>query len=1105
MKHYVKRILSLTLALCLCLTLLPSVAMKAAALSPTYSVSSSYKSSSYYTALTNVSLTGNQREDIVNVALSQLGYKEGSYAGDYSGAGNGSYNNYTEYNYWYRNCINSTMSLTSDWCAIFVSWCAVQANIPASILRRSARAGHGSSCFNIKYYSGSSTLADSTDNDSYFSGYNYTPKKGDLFFKRDWTHVGLVVDVSGDYVITVEGNTYTNGTTTGHGVYSLRRPISDLYFGVPDYSGSGSTSTPHTCNKGTYLYYEAAHPHYKWYRCSVCGEEWRNTAETTYISTCETCAPKRTIDSRYSSYLPIKAYTLSTGQVSVYNESGTKYSNHYIDGASDLCTILQIYTDGWCQVNYPTSSGSFTAYVPLSTFTSGTSPTSLIAFTAKTYRRSDLSTALSNVTSSDTSVMLTRDSNRFQIIHKVSGQSYSMMDWIGAYLVTYDANDGSDAPSKQLKFYNTTLTLSSTKPTRIGYSFLGWATSSTATSASYSAGGSFTANADTTLYAVWKANTYTIKYNANGGSGAPASQTKTHGTALTLSTQKPTRTGYTFLGWSTSSSATYQPGDKFTTDANTALYAVWRQDENKIIASDTSIELCVGDNDSKTVYFTPSGSTEVYFGYDTNGASNITCTLGDWENDLCPLTITGSYLGRSKVTVTMYDAATDKILDSMDISVSVSMKIYAIYYNANGGSGAPPKDRKLHGNPLRLSTDIPTRSGYSFLGWATSKNATSAEYQPGDDFSINAATTLYAVWRQLGVADYKYVKPDKTTYQMGESLDLTGFKLTLTYTDGSTNTITDGFSITGFDSSSEGERQFKITYTDGGNLIYVYITYTIENPIVTRKIISYPAKTVYEIGDSLDTTGLKFTLTYADGTSLTLWGAFTTSGFDSTTAGEKEVKVSYNSELVGTFTVTVKAPQSTSAKISMTGATAKAGDTVTVAVNIDSNPGIAGATFSVNYDDALTLESVEDKAVLPGTMIAGQLGTKPYTMLWYGSSNSTKTGCFVVLNFRVADNAKEGSYNVSISCSEASNEKGADVTIPSASAVVTVKSARLPGDVNGDGKVSIKDSVRLAQYLAGWSVTIQSGNADVNGDGKISIKDSVRLAQYLAGWDVVLN
>ena len=171
----------------------------------------------------DVELTGNQREDIINVALSQVGYTEGSYYGDTGGADDGSYNNYTESNYWYNNYISSDMPIGGEWapwCATFVSWCAEMANIPTSILKRSTAAGHGSWCFNVNFYSGSSTLDDYSDADSYFMGYNYTPKKGDLFFTRSWSHVGLVVGVSGSYVITVEGNTNDGGSAEGLGVFS---------------------------------------------------------------------------------------------------------------------------------------------------------------------------------------------------------------------------------------------------------------------------------------------------------------------------------------------------------------------------------------------------------------------------------------------------------------------------------------------------------------------------------------------------------------------------------------------------------------------------------------------------------------------------------------------------------------------------------------------------------------------------------------------------------------------------------------------------------------------------------------------------------------------
>lgn len=147
-----------------------------------------------------------------------------------------------------------------------------------------------------------------------------------------------------------------------------------------------------------------------------------------------------------------------------------------------------------------------------------------------------------------------------------------------SYTITYNANGGTGAPGNQTKWKDQTLTLSSTKPTRTGYSFLGWSTSSTATSATYSAGGSYTANSAATLYAVWKANTYTVAYNANGGTGAPNSQTKTYGVSLTLSSVKPTRTNYTFKGWATSAAATtvsYTAGSSYTTNASITLYAVW--------------------------------------------------------------------------------------------------------------------------------------------------------------------------------------------------------------------------------------------------------------------------------------------------------------------------------------------------------------------------------------------------------------------------------------------------------------------------------------------------------------------------------------------------
>lgn len=160
------------------------------------------------------------------------------------------------------------------------------------------------------------------------------------------------------------------------------------------------------------------------------------------------------------------------------------------------------------------------------------------------------------------------------------------------YTVAYNANGGTGAPSSQTKKYGVTLKLSSTIPEREGYRFVGWATSSTATSANYQPGGNYTANASVTLYAVWTVDSYIISYNANGGEGAPGNQTKRDGVTLTLSSTEPTRKRHNFLGWATSSTATqaqYQPGGSFTTDADTVLYALWQLTDDYIMLYSSGI------------------------------------------------------------------------------------------------------------------------------------------------------------------------------------------------------------------------------------------------------------------------------------------------------------------------------------------------------------------------------------------------------------------------------------------------------------------------------------------------------------------------------------
>ena len=147
-----------------------------------------------------------------------------------------------------------------------------------------------------------------------------------------------------------------------------------------------------------------------------------------------------------------------------------------------------------------------------------------------------------------------------------------------SYTVSFNANGGTGAPGNQTKWHGQNITLSSTRPTRTGYIFKGWAKSPSGR-VEYQPGSAYGIDASVTFYAVWSPEKYTISFNANGGSGAPGNQTKTYGQTLTLSSTRPTRTNYNFIGWGTSSgstSAAYQPGGSYTSNGNATLYAVWK-------------------------------------------------------------------------------------------------------------------------------------------------------------------------------------------------------------------------------------------------------------------------------------------------------------------------------------------------------------------------------------------------------------------------------------------------------------------------------------------------------------------------------------------------
>lgn len=233
-----------------------------------------------------------------------------------------------------------------------------------------------------------------------------------------------------------------------------------------------------------------------------------------------------------------------------------------------------------------------------------------------------------------------------------------------SYTVDYDANGGSGAPSAQTKWYGTNLTLSSTIPTRTGYTFVNWLSSTQ--NKTYTAGALYGYEADTTMVAQWKANTYTVTYNANGGNGAPSNQTKTHGTALTLSSTTPIREGYNFLGWGTSASATtvvYAPGATYNTNAAITLYAVWEVAYLKPRISDLTVSRC----DSSGTVMDNGTYSLVTFDWETD--ENVTEILIEW-------TAAGD-TGSASISASGTSGSVSKIVGgSLDVDTTYDITVY---------------------------------------------------------------------------------------------------------------------------------------------------------------------------------------------------------------------------------------------------------------------------------------------------------------------------------------------------------------------------------------------------------------------------------------------
>lgn len=391
---------------------------------------------------------------------------------------------------------------------------------------------------------------------------------------------------------------------------------------------------------------------------------------------------------------------------------------------------------------------------------------------------------------------------RQYVVRTVAQNAPNYSEWLAinavycpyTYAVTYNANLGAGAPTAQTKVQNQTLTLSGTKPTRTGYKFLGWSTSSTATSAIYQPGESYTGNAALTLYAVWEVDippiTASVNYNygENGGisllylkdtsSGGysnytppsgPYSVTMTKGQSVAVAKQtffytwmepysaylfKGEKPGWEFVGWNTDPDAENGLASLVMDEYDITLYAIYKKDITGTVidaAGSRPVNATLYNKEnSKAV--TPPTQRE-YEGWIPAGWSAGTAPNAAVADQVTFVDGANIYYGIYQREVTLsYDCADEPPVAPPDTDPVMLQAAISV----GGGQPIPSQKDIARLNSYSLTTIAPAeftvavppeQTNYAFLGWSENIDGDGPLYQPGSSFSADVSTTIYSVWR----------------------------------------------------------------------------------------------------------------------------------------------------------------------------------------------------------------------------------------------------------------------------------------------------------------------------------------------------------------------
>src|SRR6266568_5586638 len=307
------------------------------------------------------------------------------------------------------------------------------------------------------------------------------------------------------------------------------------------------------------------------------------------------------------------------------------------------------------------------------------------------------------------------------------------------YAVTYsgNGNSGGSVPTDAGAYSSgATVTVLGNTGTlsKTGYTFAGWNTLANGSGASYSAGVAFTIAGNTTLYAQWTINSYTVSFDNNNGSGTMSSQSANYNVATALTTNSFTKTGYTFSGWNTLANGTgtnYADGASYPFTASATLYAQWMIN---------SYTVSFDNNNGSGTMSSQSANYNVATALTTNSFTKTGYTFSGWNT-------------LANGTGTNYaDGASYPFTASVTLYAQWTINSYSVTYDGNGNTaGAVPVDGISHNYNSSVTvlgnTGALVKTGYTFAGWNTAANGSGTGQAVASSFNMGAGNvTLYAQW-----------------------------------------------------------------------------------------------------------------------------------------------------------------------------------------------------------------------------------------------------------------------------------------------------------------------------------------------------------------------